>query len=165
MLATVTDHEFMEFIPQLAEPAVRLHVLVVDADPAIRSACAEIAASLGYAVDSTGDLGQARFLLRGHTADIVLINLPGGTSHGLDLIFEVKALHPETSVIAMTASESVSAAVEAMRCGASDNLTKPFTSGRALRARPRPRRRHPRDRHAVRAPSASGCAFPRVWEP
>ena len=127
MLATVTDHEFMEFIPQLAEPAVRLHVLVVDADPAIRSACAEIAASLGYAVDSTGDLGQARFLLRGHTADIVLINLPGGTSHGLDLIFEVKALHPETSVIAMTASESVSAAVEAMRCGASDYLTKPFT--------------------------------------
>ncbi len=116
----------MAFIPPAAEPAVRLHVLVVDADPAVRSACAEIASSLGYAVDSTGDLGQARSLLRGRAADIVLINLPGGASHGLELIAEVKTLHPDTSVIAMTASGSVSTAVEAMRCGASDYLTKPF---------------------------------------
>ena len=126
MLATVSDNEFMEFIPQLAEPAVRLHVLVVDADPAVRSACAEIASSLGYAVDSTGDLAQARSLLRGHAADIVLINLPAAATQGLELIAEVKTLHPDTSVIAMTASGSVSAAVEAMRCGAGDYLTKPF---------------------------------------
>jgi DNA-binding NtrC family response regulator len=126
MLATVSDNIIMEFIPQMEEPAVHLHVLVVDADPAIRSACAEIAAGLGYAVDSTGDLGHARALLRGHAADIVLINLPGGTSHALELITEVKTLHPETAVVVMTASGSVSAAVEAMRCGASDYLTKPF---------------------------------------
>ena len=60
MLETVFNTRAMEFIPQLAEPAVRLHLLVVDADAAVRSACAEIAASLGYAVESTGDLGQAR---------------------------------------------------------------------------------------------------------
>ena len=126
MLATVFDTTTMEFIPQAAELAVRLHVLVVDADPAVRSACAEIAASLGYAVDATGDLGQARTLLRGRAADIVLVNLPRGTNHGLELITEVKTLHPDTSVIAMTSSGSVSTAVEAMRCGASDYLTKPF---------------------------------------
>jgi two-component system response regulator HydG len=116
----------MEFIPQLAEPAVRLHLLVVDADAAIRSACAEIAASLGYAVESTGDLGQARSQLRGRAADILLVNLPPGSNHGLELVSEVKLLYPQTSVIAMTASGSVNAAVEAMRCGASDYLTKPF---------------------------------------
>jgi len=116
----------MQFIPQLAEPAVRLHLLVVDADAAIRSACAEIAASLGYAVESTGDLGQARSQLRGHAADILLVNLPAGSSQGLELVSEVKLLYPATSVIAMTASGSVNAAVEAMRCGASDYLTKPF---------------------------------------
>jgi len=126
MLATVFNTTTMEFIPQAAEPAVRLHVLVVDADPAVRSACADIVSSLGYAVESTGDLAQARSLLRGQAADIVLINLPRGFSHGLELITEVKTLNPETSVIAMTASGSVSAAVEAMRCGASDYLTKPF---------------------------------------
>src|SRR3954453_1016012 len=104
MLATVFSTTTMAFTPQAAEPAVRLHVLVIDADPAVRSACAEIASSLGYAVESTGDLAQARSLVRGHAADIVLINLPRGFSPGLELITEVKTLHPETSVIAMTAS-------------------------------------------------------------
>ena len=60
MLDTVFNTREMEFIPQLSEPAIRLHLLVVDADAAVRSACAEIAESLGYAVDSTGDLTQAR---------------------------------------------------------------------------------------------------------
>jgi len=126
MLDTVFNTREMEFIPQLAEPAIRLHLLVVDADAAVRSACAEIAASMGYAVDSTGDLAQARGLLRGHIADILLVNLPSGSNEGLELVSEVKLLYPDTSVIAMTATGSVNAAVEAMRCGASDYLTKPF---------------------------------------
>jgi len=126
MLETALNTRTMELIPQLAEPAVRLHLLVVDSDPAVRSACAEIAASLGYAVESTGDLGQARSMLRGNTADILLVNLPTGTNQGLELVSEVKLLYPQTAVIAMTASGSVNAAVEAMRCGASDYLAKPF---------------------------------------
>jgi two-component system response regulator HydG len=126
MLNTVFNTRAMEFIPQLAEPVVRLHLLVVDADAAVRSACAEIAVSLGYAAESTGDLGQARILLRGMAADILLVNLPPGSSQGLELVSEVKLLYPDISVIAMTASGSVNAAVEAMRCGASDYLTKPF---------------------------------------
>jgi DNA-binding NtrC family response regulator len=105
----------MEYIPQVAETAARLHLLVVDADAAGRSACAEIAASMGYAVESTGDLGHARNLLRGRAADILLVNLPAGSSQGLELVAEVKLLYPQTSVIAMTASGSVNAAVEALR--------------------------------------------------
>ena len=126
MLETVFNKRAMEFIPQLAEPAVRLHLLVVDADAAVRSACAEIAASLGYAVESTGDLGQARSQMRGRATDILLVNLPAGSNQGLELVSEVKLLYPNTSIIAMTSSGSVNAAVEAMRCGASDYLTKPF---------------------------------------
>jgi DNA-binding NtrC family response regulator len=126
MLETVQSTRMMEFIPQRMEPVVHLHLLVVDADPAMRSACAEIATSLGYAVDSTGDLGHARSLLRGRAADILLVNLPSGNNHGQELVSEVKLLYPDTSVIAMTASGSVNAAVEAMRCGAADYLTKPF---------------------------------------
>src|ERR1035441_9701350 len=130
MLDTVFNSRTMAFIPQVAEPAIALHLLVVDADSAVRSACAEIAASLGYAVESTGDLGQARSLLRGHAADILLVNLPSGSNQGpnpgLEMVSEVKLLYPDTSVIAMTATGSVNAAVEAMRCGASDYLTKPF---------------------------------------
>ena len=126
MLATVQVTRTMGYIPQVAEAPTRLHLLVVDADSAVRSACAEIAASLGYAVESTGDLAQARSVLRGRAADILLVNLPAGSSQGLELVAEVKMLYPQTSVIAMTASGSVNAAVEAMRCGAHDYLSKPF---------------------------------------
>ncbi len=126
MHATVLNSRVMESIPQIAEPSAKLHLLVVDADPAVRSACVEIAASLGYAVESTGAMQQARSLLRGRAADILLVNLPYGSSQGLELVSEVKLLYPQLSVIAMTASSSVNAAVEAMRCGASDYLTKPF---------------------------------------
>ena len=126
MLETAFNTRAMEYIHSIAEPTPRLHLLVVDADAAVRSACAEIAATLGYAVENTGDLEQARTLLRGRAADILLVNLPPGSNLGLELVAEVKLLYPDTSVIAMTASGSVNAAVEAMRCGASDYLTKPF---------------------------------------
>ncbi len=130
MLETVFKTKSMELIPSIPEPAVRLHLLVVDSDAAVRSACAEIAASLGYAVESTGELDHARTLLRGRAADILLVNLTpaavNGVTPGLELISETKLLYPDTSVVAMTASSSVNAAVEAMRCGASDYLTKPF---------------------------------------
>ncbi len=126
MLETVLQSGAMDFIPPVTEPAAKLHLLVVDVDPAVRSACAEIAASLGYAVESTADLDHARSLLRGHAADILLVNLPYGSNVGLEMVSEVKLLYPQTAVIAMTASGTVNAAVEAMRCGASDYLTKPF---------------------------------------
>jgi DNA-binding NtrC family response regulator len=127
MLETVQDARIMDFNPQVAKPAAQLRLLVVDADPAMRSACVEIGTSLGYEADSTGDLGQVRSLLSERGADILLVNLPAGNSYsGMELISEVKLMHPHMSVIAMTASGSVNAAVEAMRCGASDYLTKPF---------------------------------------
>jgi len=146
MLETVFHSTVMEFPPPSPEtrvslddlrdhsrdvteartPRVRLHLLVVDTDPAVRSACVEIATSLGYAVQSTVDLAEARSLLRGHAADILLLNLPLNSSQGLELVSEVKLLYPGTAVVAMTASGSVNAAVEAMRSGAADYLTKPF---------------------------------------
>ncbi len=126
MLAAALQDRVMNFIPQSAAPAPRLHLLVVDTDAAVRSACGEIAASLGYAVESTSDMDQARSLLLGCAVDILLLNLPFGSSRALELISEVKLLYPQIAVIAMTASGTVNAAVEAMRCGASDYLTKPF---------------------------------------
>lgn len=127
MLESIVSHTRpMEFIPRITEPVVRLHLLVVEQDSAVRSACAEIAASLGYLVESSGDIAQVRDQLRSRPADILLVNLPAGSNHGLEMIAEVKLLYPKTSIIAMTASGSVSRAVEAMRCGASDYLAKPF---------------------------------------
>ncbi len=126
MLETDLNTSTMEFLPNNPEPAARLHLVVIDADAAIRSACAEIANSLGFRVQTIAEIAQARSILRGNAADIVLVNLPPTGNQGLELVSEVKLLYPATTLIAMTTSGSVNAAVEAMRCGASDYLTKPF---------------------------------------
>ncbi len=126
MLETVFSNRIMEPVLQAAEPAPKLHLLVVDADATVRSACAEIAEGLGFAVEGTGDMAQARSLLHGRAADILLLNLTAGNGRGLELISEVKLLYPQLAVIAMTGAATVNVAVEAMRCGASDYLMKPF---------------------------------------
>ena len=104
-----------------------LHVLVVDDDEAVRKACCQIASGMGFAVVLGAESATAaRAILKHQRIDLLLLDLklPGGG--GLPLLEQVKALHPDTAVIVMTAFATVSSAVEAMRIGAGDYLTKPF---------------------------------------
>ncbi len=104
-----------------------MHVLVVDDDAAIRMAVSDIARSHGFAVSSVDNTASARAALKAHMADIVLLDLkmPGGG--GLPLLEEIRTVYPETVVVVITAYATVSSAVEAMRTGASEYLTKPFS--------------------------------------
>jgi two-component system response regulator HydG len=102
-----------------------MYVLVVDAEAAVRSACCEIAARLGYLPHGVDGPAAARGLLRNNSLDILLLDLPGPGSEGLGLLEEVKALHPETAVVVMSAFATVPSAVEAMRTGANDLLSLP----------------------------------------
>lgn len=124
MLATLFESRLMEYLAQ-APAASPLHLLVVDPDAGVRSACSEIATGHGYVVEAAQETTQVSGLLRG-PVDILLVNLPAGSRSALELISEVKLLHPHLIVIAMAASNSAPVAVEAMRCGASDYLIKPF---------------------------------------
>jgi DNA-binding NtrC family response regulator len=104
-----------------------LHVLVVDDDDAVRKACCQIASGMGFAkVLGAESATEARAILKHQRIDVLLLDLklPGGG--GLSLLEQVKALHPDTAVIVMTAFATVASAVEAMRIGAGDYLTKPF---------------------------------------
>jgi DNA-binding NtrC family response regulator len=103
-----------------------LHVLVVDDDEAVRKACCQIAKGMGFAVVGADSATAARTILKHQRIDLLLLDLklPGGG--GLPLLEQVKTLHPDTTVIVMTAFATVSSAVEAMRIGAGDYLTKPF---------------------------------------
>ena len=102
------------------------HLLVVDDDDPVRNACCEIARNLGFTVHEAESVPSARAILKQIPVDLLLLDLklPGGG--GLLLLEETKALHPETVVVVMTAFATVSSAVEAMRIGAADYLTKPF---------------------------------------
>jgi two-component system response regulator HydG len=126
MLETAFPARAMEFTPQVAEVQPNLHLLIVESDPAMCSACTEIAESLGYVVKSTGELARARSILYYEPTDILLVNLPRNGNESLELISEALQYNKRFVVIAMTASGSVNRAVEAMRRGASDYLTKPF---------------------------------------
>jgi two-component system response regulator HydG len=103
-----------------------LHVLVVDDDEAVRKTCCQIAAGMGFAVLGADSATAARAILKHQRIDLLLLDLklPGGG--GLPLLEQVKELHPDTAVIVMTAFATVPSAVEAMRIGAGDYLTKPF---------------------------------------
>ena len=112
--------------PTVAPPPV-LHLLVVDEDAAVRDACVEIARRIGFAVVSAADVDAAQAILKFQKVDLLLLDLkaPSATG-GLGLLEEVKTAYPDTVVIVMTAFATVSSAVQAMRVGASEYLTKPF---------------------------------------
>jgi len=104
----------------------KLHLLVVDEDAAIRSACCEIATDLGCVPQTVSTISAARSLLRDRAVDILLLDLSAPLGEGLGLLNETKALNPGLVSVVMTAYATVPAAVEAMRTGAADYLTKPF---------------------------------------
>jgi two-component system response regulator HydG len=116
----------MTYLTSPASNTGKLHLLVVDEDLATRTACSEIAASMGFVPHQLASAGEARRLLRGHAFDVVLLELRAPHGEGLQLLEEVKSLQPETSVLIMHATGSIHSAVEAMRTGAADYLTKPF---------------------------------------
>src|SRR6202042_1145066 len=110
----------------LTEGTASLHVLVVDDDAAIRKACCVIAAGKGFAVAEAGSVAQARAILKHRKIDLLLLDLKLPDGGGLALLEQGKTLYPDTAVVVMTAFATVASAVEAMRIGAGDYLTKPF---------------------------------------
>lgn len=112
--------------PAPAEHFELIHVMVVDDDAAVRKACCQIASSMGFTVVGADSANAAREVLKHQRIDLLLLDLKLPAGGGLQLLGQVKALYPDTAVVVMTAFATVSSAVEAMRIGAGDYLTKPF---------------------------------------
>jgi two-component system response regulator HydG len=112
-------------IPQLSPSDSKLELLVVDDDLPVLKACCEVAAGMGFAIHAANTSQQAREVITLYAIDVVLMDLrmPGG---GLSLLEEIRRARPRAAVVIMTAFATVSSAVEAMRMGAMDYLTKPF---------------------------------------
>ncbi len=122
-LAEAGKHTRLEGSPQ-GEPL--LHVLVVDDDAAVRKACVAIAEGMGCSVMGAEGVARGRAILKHQKIDVLLLDLKLPDGEGLELLEQVKALYPQTAVVVMTAFATVASAVEAMRIGARDYLTKPF---------------------------------------
>jgi signal transduction histidine kinase len=102
-------------------------ILVVDDEPATGELCRDFLEVGGYAVSVDNGGRAALQRLAGESFDLVLTDLSMPVMDGLALLKEVKRLYPLTEVIVMTAYGSIASAVEAMKSGAYDYITKPFT--------------------------------------
>jgi two-component system response regulator AtoC len=103
-----------------------MKVLVIDDDAGIRRSLTLILEDGGYQVDTASD-GEAGLLqARGGSPDMILTDVRMPRVDGLALLDRLRAGGSTTPVVVMTAYGSMDLAVEAVRRGASDYLTKPF---------------------------------------
>ena len=102
------------------------HILVVDDDPSHRTMLKTLLSGWGYAVSEADDGSTAVRSVHEQPFDLVLMDIRMIKVSGLEALPEIKAFNPAIPVIIMTAYSSVETAVEALKSGAYDYLTKPL---------------------------------------
>jgi two-component system, NtrC family, response regulator HydG len=117
-------------------------ILVVDDDSSNRVTLERIFSREGYTVHHASNGRDAIEVLRTKAIDLVLTDLKMPGMSGIDLLKAARTIHPEMEVVVMTAYGTVETAVEAMKEGAYDFVSKPLkrielvtTIGKALEKR------------------------------
>ena len=102
------------------------HILVVDDDPIVCGSLTELLRFEGYDVETASDGEEALALLEKDSFNLIItdVSMPGLS--GFDVLKRVKQDHPLTEIILSTAYGTVESAVEAIKLGASNYLTKPL---------------------------------------
>ena len=106
-------------------------LLIVDDEQNIRASLKGALGREGYQVDDAGSVAAAREKLR-ESYDIVLLDVWMPGESGMDLLAEIRANAPETTVVMMSGHATIDAAVQATRLGAFDFLEKPVALERLL---------------------------------
>ncbi len=101
-------------------------LLVVDDEPSMLDMLSLLWRAEGYEVETARSVGEARERLAERPVDLVLCDILMPDGNGLELLREIKASDPRVAVIMMTAYTSTKSALEAMKLGAYDYISKPF---------------------------------------
>ena len=101
-------------------------ILVVDDDPLIRGSLYEMLRGQRYEVEMASDGSEAMEHLRRRPFQLVLTDWKMPQVDGVSLLTHIKSRYPDTNVILITGFGNIGSAVEAMREGAFDYLTKPI---------------------------------------
>src|SRR5512133_2953902 len=101
-------------------------ILVADDDLAHRTMLRTLLSGWGYAVTEADDGGSAVAAVQSRPFDLILMDIRMIKVSGLEALAEIKAFNPSIPVVIMTAYASVETAVEALKSGAYDYLTKPL---------------------------------------
>ena len=103
-----------------------LRLLIVDDDEDLRLTLADYFRRLGAAVTAAASAEEALATAGTTRYDVALLDLHLPGIDGLELLAKLKGLQPEAEALLLTAHSSVETAVQAMKHGAYDYLTKPF---------------------------------------
>ena len=112
--------------PAPSESLGLINLLIVDDDRPAREACRQAAAVLGCRVSVTESPQQALRLVESENIDVVLLGLKLPDA---GIIRQIKQRRSAAEVVVMTSNSAAQAAVEVMKAGATDYLTKPFGLG------------------------------------
>jgi diguanylate cyclase len=100
-------------------------ILVVDDEPQVRGVLCGLFSEDHKCVEAAS-AEESLELLRGEPFDLILSDIVMGGMSGLEMIAHARRLAPETVVIMISAEQTITNAIEAMRAGAFDYITKPF---------------------------------------
>jgi DNA-binding NtrC family response regulator len=104
----------------------RIRLLVVDDEQSIRKLCMTVGESLGFVCFEAESGEAALTLLEEQSAHMVLTDMVMPRMSGLEFLEQVKRLLPRAEVALMTGHGSIETAVQAMKLGAYDYISKPF---------------------------------------
>ena len=104
----------------------RIRLLVVDDEQSIRKLCMTVGESLGFVCFEAESGEAALTLLEEQPAHMVLTDMVMPRMSGLEFLEQVKRLLPRAEVALMTGHGSIETAVQAMKLGAYDYISKPF---------------------------------------
>ena len=103
-------------------------ILIVDDEPLIRDFLYEALSWKGYKVISADNGHEALDILKRSAISAVITDVQMPRMNGIDLLKKIKHISPDIPVVVITAYGTVSGAVETMKYGASDYLSKPFSA-------------------------------------
>jgi DNA-binding NtrC family response regulator len=106
--------------------------LVVEDEPILRVAISDALRKEGWAVDVADNGVDGAALFKREMHNLVVVDLVMPRMDGMELLRRIKSLDPTATVVIITAHGSVDRAVEAMRDGAADFITKPFSMSQLL---------------------------------
>jgi len=110
------------------------HILIVDDEEIMRDILGNILSKEGHSMVYAENVTRAREAFSGSAFDLVISDLRMPDGNGLDLLKEFLELDPGIAFIVITAYGTIETAIEAIKLGASDFITKPFKNEEILRA-------------------------------
>lgn len=107
---------------------IKKKVLVVDDEPIICRTCFKILNDIGYDVKTLLNGSEVLPVIEKEMVDVVLLDLKMPGNDGMEILKEARQVNPDIVVIIITGYATVNSAVEAMKLGAYDYISKPFTA-------------------------------------